>query len=1362
MSDVCSAFVTITDLYDGENGRGIASTSYLYIANDSSSAPAASSLDWTTWANAYADFGINNRYFWQKETITYTDGQNPEINVWLLSTYVKGDPGINGVSYWVDKSASIISKDTNNNDTLTPSSVNLTAMKNEGGTTAVFTAGTIKVWAGTDTSGTPYAQTTGSSGGMLSFNARAADTIYTIKLYNSSNVELDTETVPVVATGINATQYYSYLRYSPVASPTDSDWTTTPDSSTRYIGTYAGTTPISSLHANNFSWSKYIGDDATQFYTYVRYSAYDDGRDYSTTPNDYVGIYVGTESSPPAASNTGWHWTKFVGDPGTNAVVAVLTNDSAQVPTDKDGNVPAGTVYPSTTIELYSGATKITAVTYPTLTSADYSGCTISQSDGTVTIASMAADYATVNLKVTYNTVTYSKQFTVTRQKQGLTGSQGPQGPQGPQGEQGNPGTNGQDAISYWLEKSATIISKDTNNSDALNPQSVTVYAKKNVGGTTSDFTTGTITLYADGNVISPASSTSSSITFNTSASYSMYLIKLSSGSTELDAESIPVIATGRNGTNGTNGTNGRDGTNGTNGADAVVAVLTNDSAQIPADKDGNVPSGGYVTATTTIEVYSGGTKVTPTYGTHTASSGCTITQSGGTATVTGLSVDSATVTLYATYGSQTFSKVFTVTKQKQGLTGSQGPQGEKGDTGAQGEKGDKGDTGAQGPQGEKGDKGDTGVQGPQGEKGDKGDTGEQGPQGETGPQGPQGETGATGSQGPSGTPAYVWRFDPSAKTYSRNRRSSSDQTITLTADIQGYSYTPSWTTTAGRLSANTGSPVTLTLDLDNSMDTVTIHMTYASASLDYELKLSVVDKTYEPNGMYVGEFSSAVPSTPLVGNKFIEGDYFIATANFSTYSKGIPYEYTGSAWNSGNTVDTTSSSNVDKIWQCLGGMLKSNTDIPSSATALYGWFQTLGAQTAIIKSLFAQAITIMTSGYIKGGTRYKNDGTINNWSEKGFWFGADGTLRANLQSDNAGNTFVGTNVGTSTVISSTTGKTGNYNTAMGYGSLEKNTTGDKNVAIGYGTLNKNTTGKNNVAIGDSALTNNTTGDYNVGIGTGALASNTYGIYNVGIGYGAMNYTTYAQQNTAIGYGALLRNTSGSYNTAIGMEALKATTTGANNVAVGVSALTTNASGTQNTAVGTGALYSSTVNANTAIGYYALYSNTTGTGNTALGTSAGSTITTGTHNTAIGKSALSTVTTGGYNVGIGYDAEVYKASGRYQMNINDAIIHLEFNASRKASEIFTVLKTYFPSATWSAQTVNVSVGAMGKIDNKGITHILAQFYYSGSQSTITIYTGSSAYDLTSSSSTTYTGRTIITFVNPKLTDTDRDSYDCLS
>ena len=232
------------------------------------------------------------------------------------------------------------------------------------------------------------------------------------------------------------------------------------------------------------------------------------------------------------------------------------------------------------------------------------------------------------------------------------------------------------------------------------------------------------------------------------------------------------------------------------------------------------------------------------------------------------------------------------------GDKGDKGDKGNTGDTGPQGPQGNKGDTGATGPQGpqgnkgDKGDKGDTGSTGPQGPKGDKGDTGPQGPQGDkgdTGSTGPQGPQGPQGNPGAAGTPAYVWRFNSSSETFYRDKRSSRSQSISFHADVQGYSATPTWTATAGTLSASTGSSVTLSVPYDNSVNEITVTMSYASQGLTYGLTISVIDIT--EYGHDYGLLASA-PSSPV--------PVFVTdkpTDSYTNSANGITYEYRASGW---------------------------------------------------------------------------------------------------------------------------------------------------------------------------------------------------------------------------------------------------------------------------------------------------------------------------------------------------------------------------------------------------------------------------------------------------------------------------------
>ena len=118
-------------------------------------------------------------------------------------------------------------------------------------------------------------------------------------------------------------------------------------------------------------------------------------------------------------------------------------------------------------------------------------------------------------------------------------------------------------------------------------------------------------------------------------------------------------------------------GADGTPGSDAIVAVLTNESHVIPTDENGL--NGNYRGATTEIRILEGATDVTSTFTiTATASSGVTGSLSGNKYTVTSMDegTDTGEVTLTAKKGSTTITKVFTITKSKKGIQGTDGSPG--------------------------------------------------------------------------------------------------------------------------------------------------------------------------------------------------------------------------------------------------------------------------------------------------------------------------------------------------------------------------------------------------------------------------------------------------------------------------------------------------------------------------------------------------------------------------------------------------------------------------------------------------------------------------------------------------------------
>jgi len=190
-------------------------------------------------------------------------------------------------------------------------------------------------------------------------------------------------------------------------------------------------------------------------------------------------------------------------------------------------------------------------------------------------------------------------------------------------------------------------------------------------------------------------------------------------------------------------------------------------------------------------------------------------------------------------------------------------------------------------------------------------------------------------------------------------------------------------------------------------------------------------------------------------------------------------------------------------------------------------------------------------------------------------------------------------------------------NTAIGTFSLFSVSTGNFNTALGAGSLDLNL-GDSNTATGAAALLFNTIGTQNTAVGTAALESNNKGANNTASGAFALFNNTNGNDNTANGVKALLSNTSGYRNIATGSEALAANTIGGNNTAIGYFSLRNNISGQGNTAVGHAALNDNRADENTAVGTGALSNNFSGNHNIALGYGVGQNVTTANNVICIG------------------------------------------------------------------------------------------------------------------------------------------------
>lgn len=436
------------------------------------------------------------------------------------------------------------------------------------------------------------------------------------------------------------------------------------------------------------------------------------------------------------------------GKKGEDNYIAVLTNEFHSLPATATGNI---TTYAgcSSSIELYKGQELITqGVTYSALPS---SGITGNMSGNTFTVSGLTTDTANITLKAEYRGITYSKIFTVTKNKQGI---------------------NGTDATSYWLLPSVTSINKNKNG--ILNPSSIIYEAKSQTGSQAMISYAGRFKIYksTDGSTFGSAIYTSSSNEFRkeynvpSDSKAIKCELYLTDGKTLIDTQTISIVNDGRDGIdaayvkisgeqtfkygpnfvgiptpnsitvtrslyNTTGGkwqyhnniswvdfsptqtgatlevtpTLGHFSTSsnkmmriryminesmfdemsivkladGQNGVNAFTVILTNPSHTVVSDHKGVVSN--LSSATTDIIVYKGTNTILPTKVTEVSktpsNANFSIIQATNTSPAKIImtnfpdNVDAATCTVNIEVEGQTFKQVFTVTKAKQGLNGS-------------------------------------------------------------------------------------------------------------------------------------------------------------------------------------------------------------------------------------------------------------------------------------------------------------------------------------------------------------------------------------------------------------------------------------------------------------------------------------------------------------------------------------------------------------------------------------------------------------------------------------------------------------------------------------------------------------------
>ena len=327
---------------------------------------------------------------------------------------------------------------------------------------------------------------------------------------------------------------------------------------------------------------------------------------------------------------------------GSDTINAYLSNEAVTLTADAAGTVSSYTGA-SAEIKIFIGATDDSANW--TVTKADSAGCTSTLATRTVTVTSLTADAAYVDITATKGATSLTRRFSLARSKAGAAGAAG---------AAGTAGTNAKalflyaDSQVFQIAKSGTVTPSGGINFTATPAGALT-------GTATFTVTSGTATLTGTGNTRALTNANLTTDTATISAS-------ITDGSgTYTDQVTVVKV---------------REGT------DTVNAYMTNEAVTLSADASGTV--GSFSGASTTIVIMVGATDDSANWtASKVDSTGVTSSISGKTVTVSAMSVDNGYVDITVSKsGYSNLTRRFTLAKSKTGAGGSAGTNGTNGTAG--------------------------------------------------------------------------------------------------------------------------------------------------------------------------------------------------------------------------------------------------------------------------------------------------------------------------------------------------------------------------------------------------------------------------------------------------------------------------------------------------------------------------------------------------------------------------------------------------------------------------------------------------------------------------------------------------------
>ena len=217
-----------------------------------------------------------------------------------------------------------------------------------------------------------------------------------------------------------------------------------------------------------------------------------------------------------------------------------LSNESAAINCDINGNLLPGAVRPKCTATLYYGVTKVSNAVY-SFGETYGSGLTIDSSSGEITVGNDFTWEGT-SIGIVVNATEYkilrgTATFTLSKNFPGANGADG---------------ADGTDAVNYWLAAEADAI--QVTSGGTASPSTISCKAYKQVGGNTPVELTSAETpyIYWGYNTKNPSTRYSGeTLTIDETKNYLTFRLWDENNNTQYDIETIPILHDGQNGKDG-------------------------------------------------------------------------------------------------------------------------------------------------------------------------------------------------------------------------------------------------------------------------------------------------------------------------------------------------------------------------------------------------------------------------------------------------------------------------------------------------------------------------------------------------------------------------------------------------------------------------------------------------------------------------------------------------------------------------------------------------------------------------------------------------------------------------------------------